>query len=333
MTLSLGTLTQIDIRVAWLSEPGDFTPWLASEAGIRLLGETLGVELEVVSMEEAVGPFKADIVARRTDTPDESLVLIENQLERTDHLHLGQLLTYAAGLKAATIVWVARNFTEQHRAALDWLNEITSEHFEFYGVEIELWKIGESDAAPKFNLVARPNDWSREVRSKAVDSDVSPLKQLQQQYWGGLRERLVELKGPVKSQMPLPQHWTNFSIGRTGVWLQATVTSRGKWISASLEVQGPPGKGWYFALLNQRDAIEAEIGQPLEWEELPNRKVSRAALYRRNCDFQNEAEWAAQHAWLADALNRLHKVFRNRVRALNGTAGPNDDSEAAEPAG
>jgi hypothetical protein len=225
---------------------------------------------------------------------------------------------------------VARTFTEQHRAALDWLNEITSEHFEFYGIEIELWKIGSSDAAPKLNLVARPNDWSREVRHKAVEGDVSPLKQLQQRYWGGLRERLLEVKGPVRPQMPLPQHWANFSIGRSGVWLQSAVTSRGKWISASLEVQGPPGKSWYYALLNQRAAIEAELGQPLEWEELPNRKVSRAALYRRNCDFQNEAEWAAQHEWLADSLNRLHRVFRDRVRALNGTAVASDEGDATE---
>ena len=178
--------------------------------------------------------------------------------------------------------------------------------------------------------MARPNDWSREVRQKAVESDVSPLKQLQKRYLGGLRERLLGMKGPVRPQMPLPQHWANFSIGRSGVWLQSAVTSRGKWISASLEVQGPPGKSSYYALLNQRAAIEVELGLPLEWEELPSRKVSRAALYRRNCDFHNETEWAAKHEWLADSINRLHRVFRDRVRALNGTGFASDDGEAAE---
>ena len=154
--LPLGRLTKVDLRSYWKKEDTEFTPWLAQEENIQLLSETIGVELETVSQEENVGPFRADILCK--DTATNHFVLIENQLERTDHTHLGQLMTYAAGLDAVTIIWIAQTFTEEHRAALDWLNRITDDTFNFFGIEIELYKIGDSVSAPMFNLVSKPND-------------------------------------------------------------------------------------------------------------------------------------------------------------------------------
>jgi hypothetical protein len=174
---SLGRLERVDLRTAWLSESGDFTPWLASEENISLLGDTIHLELEVEAQEKNVGPFRADILCK--DTASDNWVLIENQLERTDHSHLGQLITYAAGLQAVTIVWIAERFTEEHRAALDWLNEATSEDINFFGLEVERWRIGNSPVAPKFNVVSSPNDWTRRVsqqRKEANLVDVSPAK-------------------------------------------------------------------------------------------------------------------------------------------------------------
>ena len=138
----LGKLEPADLREAWTSEAGEFTPWLAKEENLALLGDTIGLELELEALEKNVGAFRADILCK--DTASNSWVLVENQLERTDHTHLGQLLTCAAGLKAVTIVWIADRFTEEHRAALDWLNEITDDRFNFFGLEIELWRIGGS---------------------------------------------------------------------------------------------------------------------------------------------------------------------------------------------
>jgi hypothetical protein len=143
---TLGRLEKIELRDIWRTEAMDFTPWLAQSENLALLGEALGMELEIEAQERNVGPFRADILCK--DALDGSWVLIENQLEHTDHTHLGQLLTYAAGLHAATIVWVAGRFTDEHRAALDWLNEVTGEKFRFFGVEVELWRIGSSPAAP-----------------------------------------------------------------------------------------------------------------------------------------------------------------------------------------
>ena len=152
-TKTLGRLQKVELREAWTTESGDFTPWLAKEENLSLLGETIGIELELESQEKDVGPFRADILCK--DTATDNWVLIENQLERTDHTHLGQLLTYAAGLNAVTIVWIAERFTAEHRAALDWLNEKTDEKINFFGLEIELWQIGDSPIAPKFNIISQ----------------------------------------------------------------------------------------------------------------------------------------------------------------------------------
>lgn len=160
----LGRLEPVDLRACWRNEAADFTPWLAQEENIRLLAEALGIpELHVEETEAGVGPFRADILCSEPDS--DGYVLIENQLERTDHRHLGQILTYAAGLDAVKVVWVSPEFTEEHRAALDWLNRISSEEFHFFGVQVELWRIGDSPMAPRFHLVVKPNEWRKRVKA------------------------------------------------------------------------------------------------------------------------------------------------------------------------
>jgi hypothetical protein len=132
--IPLARLQPVDLRKVWQTEAGCFTPWLASGENISLLGGAIGLELEVEAQEKDVGPFRADILCK--DTANDHWVLIENQLDKTDHTHLGQLLTYAAGLQVVTIVWIAQQFTEEHRAARDWLNENTYERFNFFGLEM-----------------------------------------------------------------------------------------------------------------------------------------------------------------------------------------------------
>jgi len=157
--MNLGRLAKVELRDVWKNEAQDFTPWLAEEDNLALLGDTIGLDLELEAVEKGVGPFSADIVCK--ETANNTNVLIENQIERTDHTHLGQIMTYAAGLNAVTIVWVAKRFTDEHRAALDWLNEITNEDITFFGLEVEVWRIGDSAKAPKFNVVSKPNEWTK----------------------------------------------------------------------------------------------------------------------------------------------------------------------------
>ena len=226
----LGTLESVNIREVWQGEASHFTPWLAQPENLGRLGDALAMSLEPVSTEAPVGPFYADIVC--TNLNDSSTVLIENQLERTDHRHLGQIFTYAAGLDAVTIIWISPQFTEEHRAAIDWLNRITLDKFAFFGVEIELWRIGNSPPAPKFNIVAKPNDWTRAMRRKqpevgpgGTQNPSTDLKLRQLAFWEGFQDYLAQEKSPIRCQKPSPWQGMWHSIGRAGVALCTNVTA------------------------------------------------------------------------------------------------------------
>jgi hypothetical protein len=314
---TLGKLEKIDLREIWRTEAQDFTPWLAQEGNMAILSDTLGLDLEVEAQERNVGPFRADILCK--DLDDNSWVLIENQLERTDHNHLGQLLTYASGLTAVTIIWIAAQFTEEHRAALDWLNEITDEKFQFFGLEVELWRIGDSPAAPKFNVVSKPNQWSRSISkaSKRIESEVvTNFRQMQLDYWTAFSAQL-EGHPFLRRRKPYPQHWHSFSLGRSGFNLAALLNSREQTVGVELYIDSDDPKAHFHLLKNDQAQIEAEIGAPLEWRELPAKRACRVLLFRPNSDFTNKADWPEQQAWLQTHAEKFHQAFANRVRLLN----------------
>lgn len=318
----LGRLTRVDLREIWTSEATEFTPWLARPENLAVLGETLGIDLELEAQEKAVGPFRADILCK--DIGTDVWVLIENQLERTDHSHLGQLLTYASGLQAVTIVWIAARFTEEHRATLDWLNKITDESFRFFGLEVELWRIGDSPAAPKFNVISKPNDWSRSVAQAARaidDAELSETRSMQREYWAAFHRVLDTADGPVSgNRKPQPQSWMNYSIGRSSLKLGAVMIRPKNRIRAELYISGNNAKAFFGLLKRQKDAIERELGYPLEWEELPARRDCRISSYLNDVTPEDEADWRRQHEWLAKRLNDMHRVFASRVKALDADA-------------
>lgn len=327
MIKQLGRLMKIDLRDVWSKEAGDFTPWLALEENLTLVGETIGLELELEAQEKNVGPFRADLLCK--DTATGSWVLIENQLERTDHAHLGQLLTYAAGLNAVTIVWVASRFAEDHRAALDWLNEVTGSNINFFGLEIELWRIGESQVAPKFNMASKPNDWTKSTggQGPGPTTSLTDTKLLQQEYWTTLREYMIENNSNVKPTKPAPQHWMNFAIGRSYFQLQSFANTKENRIAIGLTMTGPEAKPHFHLLSQEREEIEQEFGETLEWLELPERKESRIMLHDKKADPNNRDDWPAQHTWLSEKLETFDSVFRSRVKQLDASV---SDSQGAE---
>lgn len=314
----LGRLERVDPRSIWETEAHDFTPWLASEENLPVLANTLGMELELEAQEANVGPFRADILCRNADGG--AWVLIENQLERTDHSHLGQLLTYAAGLHAVTVCWIAERFTEEHRATLDWLNEITDDRFRFFGLEVELWRIGDSSPAPKFNVVSKPNDWSRSVTEKAIgdDKNLTPRKRLQRQFWSELMKRLEERKSPVRSKKPQPQSWMQFSIGRAEFCLEARLRSAEKWIAVHLVMQGPNATAHFGLLERQREEIGRELPD-IEWRPSREKTEQHVRLCRNNADSTRQDDWPNQIDWMVSTLEDFGRVFRPRVKFLDAS--------------
>ena len=331
---TLGRLSKVDLRDTWKSEAQDFTPWLAQEENLALLGDTLGIDLELEAVEQSVGPFRADILCK--DTLSEDWVLVENQLERTDHTHLGQLITYAAGLDAVTIVWIAARAAEEHRAACDWLNEITASEVRFFLLEVELWKIGDSPAAPKFNVVSKPNDWSRGAsgaQRNVGSGEITDMKALQQAYWKTLNGIIDARNGPIRSRSARPQHWQNYSIGRSGFRLTATVNSRENRIRAELFMYSDDAKAFFHLLAQQKTAIEEEFGSPLEWDSLPTRKGARISISREGEDFSQVENWPEQHEWFATTLEKIHRVFAGRIRNLDADdwVDPEDSEREGQP--
>ena len=318
MSNKLGRLVKVELRDIWQHEANDFTPWLARDENIALLGEVIGYELEVEATERAVGPFNADILCK--DTVDDHWVLIENQLERTDHTHLGQLLTYAAGLNTMTIVWIAKSFTEEHRAALDWLNEITMEGFSFFGIEVELWQIGESPIAPNFKLISKPNDWVKSIGRAARKVDDGPLseaKALQLEYWTGFYEYLQNFSKIIRPRKPRPQHWSSFAIGRSGFHLSATTNTRDGLIGVSLIIHEENGKAYFHLLHELKDEIEAKFGEPLDWQEKPDKQQSWVYLGDLKSDPWNREDWNRQYEWLCSKLESLHTIFSPLIKDLD----------------
>jgi len=313
----LGRLERIDLREIWRTEAYDFTPWLAQPENIEILGDALGLDLEVEAQERNVGPFRADILCK--DLDDNSWVLIENQLERTDHNHLGQLLTYGAGLNTVTIIWIAEKFTDEHRAALDWLNDITDDSFNFFGLEVELWRIGESAPAPKFNIVSKPNEWSRSVgkASKRIEAEaLTETKQTQLQYWEKLHDRLQNHPF-LRSRKPRAQHWTTFSIGRSGMHLGAVINTRENRIGVELYLGDDNATAFFNLLKLDRDEIGKEIGAPLNWKELPTKRACRIITYLEGVDPMNKDQWPRLLEWMQKTLESYHRAFKPRVAELD----------------
>jgi len=311
--MSLGKIERVDLRTVWNNEATDFTPWLSKPENLEALSETLGMDLETTGTEHSVGAYRADLLCR--DAFSGSAVLIENQLEKTNHSHLGQILTYSAGLGVKTVVWIASRFTDEHRAAMDYLNEITEEGYSFFGLEVELWKIGNSAPAPKFNIVSRPNTWAKNVReSNQQHGELTQVKKQQLAYWVAFKEFMELRKSSVKCRNSSPQHWLNMSIGKSGFWLTARVNSLKSIISADFRFKTVSSKSVYHLFYLEKEAIEKEFGGSLEWHELPDAKESYVTVTKENSDFRNENDWESQFSWLAEKLERLDTCFRNRVR-------------------
>ena len=316
MTLkkSLSKLERVPLREAWKHEAGEFTPWLASAENLDMLADALGLsELELVATEHWVGDFKLDILC--TDGDDQ--VIIENQLEKTNHGHLGQIIAYAAGVGAKKVIWIAESFRPEHAAALEFLNENTTDDLSFFAVEIELWKIDDSPLAPKFQVVVKPNDWIKSGREQArAASSSSPTKLLQQKFWMALIDRLSKNAPQIRPQKPRPQHWLNNSIGRSGFGLNITANTRDERLGVELWIPGSAAKQHFANLIAQREEIEEKLGFELDWQELPDAMASRVASWYPDASIEDENRWDEYLDWLTQRLVKMDQVLRPIVKAL-----------------
>lgn len=298
----IGRLSRLSAREVWAHEAAEFTPWLLSNADA--LGEVLGMDLELSEAEHSVGQFSLDLIG--VDSATGETVIVENQLEKSDHNHLGQILTYAGGTNATNIVWIADQIRSEHRAALDWLNERTDEKTRFFAVEISAARIGESAYAPLFEVVVQPNDWQKIVRASTGAGEQSQTREMYRKFWGMFLDLLhAEYPGWTNTRVPQPQNWMVLPLGVSNVKLSVVGTK--EYLRVELYFSGrssDENDANFQAVLAHKAAIESAFGHELLWDELEGRKACRVS-YARDGGVSDESDWSDQTQWLVDAAGRL----------------------------
>lgn len=311
-----GNLKKINIRNYFPSESSDFTPWLALEENISNLGTAIGIELEVENTEVSVGPYSADILAKDTGTG--KYVIIENQLEKTNHDHLGKAITYGSVLDASAIIWIASEFTEEHKKALDWLNDHTNNEIAFFGVKVELWQIDNSMPALIFNVISNPINIIRQTALKKATAELSEARKLQFEFWSEFRNRLIKTKDIPSVQSPRPQYWFDISLGKSYINLSATANTFDKKMSVRVYISNKIAEIALPELEKDKEEIEKEIGKKLEWNPFPD-KMDKIISLSIDADIWNKAKWNDYLNWLTETVIKFRKTFSKRVKKLDFT--------------
>jgi len=300
-----------------------FTPWLAQEANIADLSEAIGIELSVDGTELSVGAFSADILA--SDMSGQR-VLIENQLEQTDHTHLGQCMTYASGLGAKTIIWIAKRFRDEHRKAIEWLNEISADDHAFFAVEIELYKIGDSEMAPRFNVIEQPNNWARALneKAKAASSQLTESQKAHLLYWETLIERAKGKFDTLSKRMPFKGNWQTAETHTLSpsLYFEVTATKAKQGLRAELYMGGDLAKTAFDYVNSIYEEQGWFSGLDLTWERLDNRRDCRIAIYRNIPIAIDENQVPEEMDWIIKTMSEVAVTTRAIVKQLRNDPTP-----------
>lgn len=305
----LGNVSELKLSAVFAGEASEFTPWL--HTNLAHLATKLGFELEPDDTEVSVGTFKLDIRARASDG---RLVVIENQFERTDHTHLGQLLTYAAGLDAEIVIWISENVRDEHRAAIDWLND-KAEGADFFAVEARVAKIDDSLPAIFWDVVSSPNTWRRSGGPTKPISSLSTSGQTRQSYWEALNSMIDDTGSSLTRFKPNGTSWQGGSIGTTYFGLYSTINSQSKWVRVEIYIDGPLATERFEFLQSHREKIEGELGYELHWDPLEASRACRISC-GLDADPRNQDDWDRQHHWLIGRRTEFERVFRPYAKDL-----------------
>ena len=313
MTEDLGRLEVVDVREVWRHEALDFTRWMLSSADV--LSESLGMDLELTAAEHRVGGFSLDLIG--TDRTTGGVVIVENQLEQTDHGHLGQLLTYAGGTDPATIVWCAPRFRDEHRAALDWLNENTGEGRRFFGIEIAAVRIDDSRPAPLFRVVAKPNDWTKQVHVEKTAS-LSGKAAAYREFWGRFLER-VRHEHPTwtTGTTPPTTSWITLPFGISGISYGALYTLTGPRVE--LYFGSPDAErnlARFHRFVEARARLDEEFGSSVVFDPIPSKKACRIHVDHGSAADVLDPDSDETLDWFIATLDRFRRVtqqIRNDV--------------------
>lgn len=308
-TMKLGRLQEVDIRKLWNHEQYDFSEWLSKAENLELLNETIGLTLSEVEKEVYVGSYRCDLVGTDETTGDK--VIIENQLEMSNHDHLGKIITYASGLDAKVVVWIVKEAREEHRSAIEWLNNNTPEKLSFFLIEIHAYQIGDSLCAPKFEVVEKPNGFIKNAKSQSGSGDYNKSQGERIEFWTRFNEVLVERGKPFNVRKPTTDHWYDIAIGTSEAHVSLTLVNKDGCVGVELYIND--NKDLFDKLYAQKDEIDQKLGLNPEWQRLDGKKAARILYRMPGLNFDDHSNYDSLMNEMIDKAVLFSNVFRKYV--------------------
>ncbi len=308
-TMKLGKLQEVDIRKLWNHEQYDFSEWLSKPENLEQLNEAIGLTLSEVEKEVYVGSYRCDLVGIDETTGDK--VIIENQLETSNHDHLGKIITYASGLDAKVVVWIVKEAREEHRSAIEWLNNNTSEKLNFFLIEIHAYQIGDSLCAPKFEIVEKPNGFIKNVKTQSGSGEYNKSQGERIEFWTRFNEILIERGKPFNVRKATSDHWYDVAIGRSGVHVSMTLVNKEGVVGIELYIR--EDKDLFDQLYAQKDEIEEKLGLHPDWQRLDGKKSSRILYRMPGLNFDDHSNYDQLINDMIDKAVLFSNVFKQYV--------------------
>ena len=309
MKMKLGKLTEVNIRELWRHEQYDFSEWLSKDENLEMLSDEIELTLTDVNKEVFVGSYRCDLVAKDETTGIK--VIIENQLEATNHDHLGKLITYASGLDANVIIWIVKEAREEHRSAIEWLNNNTTKAISFFLMEIHAYKIEDSVPAPKFVIIEKPNDFVKTANASINNRELSKSQAERLTFWNRFNEILISKNKPFNVRKATTDHWYDVALGTSEAHISITLVNKMK--SIGIEVYINDNKELFDKLYSEAEAIQDELNFSMEWQRLDNKKASRIIYYISGLDFNNHENYDELINKVIDKVIVIRDSFRDRL--------------------
>jgi hypothetical protein len=322
MEQEFGEIEPKNAREYWEHEEQKFTPWLA-EDGLSYLEDALNLELELMDTERSVGRYSLDILAEEANSG--RTVVVENQLEDSDHDHLGKLLAYASGVDADVGVWIAPHFHDEHIDAVNWINENTQRGVDLFAINLEVWKIDESKPAVRLNPIEKPSEWRDRINTEDDRGELSELGERRLDYWTEFRDRIGEADTPLRPWKPRPKYWYTNPIGKSSFKIGFHVNksfsvgsdSEKDKLRCQLEIRDDAEA--FEELLEQKEEIEDELGEEAIWISPDETKGDGDRSYialEREGNISNLDEWDGYQDWMLEKGELLHETFYDRIQEL-----------------
>ncbi len=307
--MRLGKLTEVEVRDLWKHEQYDFSDWLSKPENMEYLNDILGFTLVEIQKEVSVGTYRCDLFAK--DETTGTKVLIENQLEQSNHDHLGKIITYASGLDATIIVWIVKEAREEHRSAIEWLNNHTDKNIGFFLIELHAYKIEDSLPAPKFEIIEQPNDFIKTNKASSTNTEDNRRTVEIKEFWTKFNEVLVEKGKPFNVRKATTDHWYDVAIGTSEAHIAINLVNKDHQIVLELYISN--NKNLFDTLYQSRDEIEAKLEMTFDWDRLDSKKACRIKHTITGLDFDDHSNYDDLMAEIIDKATRMRNVFKQYI--------------------